>query len=301
MRLPGVLLAVVALVVAAGVSLVAPPGSSSLMPTDAWAQQTVQVPWRAGNAAAFQTGAVEEHRATAAQGSLPVTIYRPAGDGPFPFVVLLHGCGGLKYEAMWSLWVTPWMELFRERGVATAVADSFAPRGVDQVCTGAPGVWAVRRADDAYSVRHWLASQPWADPQRVAVMGMSNGGRTVLAALRASASHPEPFVAGIALYPGCQSDVASTFYAPLLVLMGGGDTVTPVRFCEQMKAAQAEGVPELTLVVYPRAPHTFDMKLADRKLLGMRLGHDAEATADARRQVVAFLGAHGMLGRVTAR
>jgi dienelactone hydrolase len=159
----------------------------------------------------------------------------------------------------------------------------------------------VRRADDAYSARHWLASQPWADPRRTVVMGMSNGGRTVLAALRASASHPEPFVAGIALYPGCQSDLASTFYAPLLVLMGRGDTVTPVRFCEQMKTAQADNAPELTLVVYPRAPHTFDMKLPDRKLLGMRLGYDAEAAADARRQVIAFLGAHGMLGPDAAR
>jgi poly(3-hydroxybutyrate) depolymerase len=128
MRLRGVVLAGVALVVAAGGSLVATPGPSLLAVTAAWAQETVQVPWRAGNAAAFQTGAPEEHRSTAAQGSLPVTIYRPTGDGPFPFVVLLHGCGGLKYEAMWSLWVTPWMELFRERGVATAVADSWARR-----------------------------------------------------------------------------------------------------------------------------------------------------------------------------
>jgi hypothetical protein len=39
----------------------------------------------------------------------------------------------------------------------------------------------------------------------------SNGGRTVLAALRTTLQHPEPFVAGVALYPGCQTDVSSTF------------------------------------------------------------------------------------------
>ena len=81
--------------------------SAALLPVTAvGAEETVQVPWRAGNATAFQTGAAEERHATAPQGSLPVTIYRPAGDGPFPFIVLLHGCGGLKHDAMWNLWVT---------------------------------------------------------------------------------------------------------------------------------------------------------------------------------------------------
>jgi dienelactone hydrolase len=259
------------------------------------AQSTVQVPWRPGSAASFQTGAREERGATAAQGSLPVTIYRPDGDGPFPFVVLLHGCGGLKHDAMWTLWVKPWADLFREHGIGTAVVDSFAPRGVDQVCTSGVATWAGRRADDAYSTRAWLAAQLWADGRRVAVMGMSNGGRTVLAALRTTLSHAEPFVAGIALYPGCQSDVASTFYAPLLVLSGKADTVSPARFCEQMKAAQPGSAPEVTLIVYPKGPHTFDMRLPDRTLLGMRLGYDADATADARRQVIAFLVAHGLI------
>src|SRR2546422_531748 len=85
---------------------------------------TVRVPWRAGNAERFQTGAVEERRAQAAQGLLPVTTYRPAGASPFPFVVLLHGCGGLHHEALWTKWVRPWADLFREHGIGTAVVDS---------------------------------------------------------------------------------------------------------------------------------------------------------------------------------
>lgn len=267
----------------------------ALFTNSASAQATVSVPWRPGNAERFQTGAAEEGRARAERGALPVTIYRPAGEGAVPFVVLLHGCGGLKYEAMWSRWVQPWVELFREHGIGVAVVDSFGPRGVDQVCTGAPGAWAVRRADDAYSARAWLAQQRDVDAGRIAVMGMSNGGRAVLAALRSTPSHPDPFAAGIALYPGCQSDVASAFYAPLLVLIGSADAVTPARFCEQMKAAQPASAPELRLIVYPRGPHTFDMRLPDRTLLGMRLGYDADATADARGQVIAFLAAHGLV------
>jgi dienelactone hydrolase len=259
--------------------------------------QTVRVPWRAGNAERFQMGAVEERRAHAAQGVLPVTMSRPAGTGPFPFVVLLHGCGGLTHEASWTQWVHPWADLFRAHGIGTAVVDSFGPRSVDHVCTGNVAAWAVRRADDAYSTRAWLAEQPDVDAQHIAVMGMSNGGRTVLAALRTTLRHPEPFVAGVALYPGCQTDVSSHFYAPLLVLIGKADTVTPAHFCEQMHAAQPASAPELRLIVYPRGPHTFDIRLPDRTVLGMQLGYDPQADADARRQVLDFLVAYGFASR----
>lgn len=264
--------------------------------------EKVVVPWRAGNADSFQTGAVEEGRARSAQGLLPVTIYKPAGAGPFPFIVLLHGCGGLRNEAMWTRWVEPWTDVFREHGIGAAVVDSFGPRGVEQVCnTGGVAAWAVRRADDAYSARAWLAEQPYVDPKRIAVMGMSNGGRTVLAALRTTLKHPEPFIAGVALYPGCQTDVSSNFYAPMLVLIGKADAATPVRFCEQMKGAQPASAPQLKLVVYPYGPHTFDMHLPDRTILGMRLGYDAEAHADAQRQVIEFLADHGLATRSSAR
>ncbi|HEY8149846.1 MAG TPA: hypothetical protein VIK51_13145 [Vicinamibacteria bacterium] len=37
------------------------------------------------------------------------------------------------------------------------------------------------------------------------------------------------------------------------------------------------------------------MRLPDRTVLGMRLGYDPEADAGARRQVIDFLTAHGLL------
>jgi len=96
------------------------------------------VPWRPGNAPAFQVEAPEERRARATAGALPVTIYQPDGPGPFPFAVLLHGCGGLQREAMWTAWVEPWARLFREHGIGTAVVDSFGPRGVESTTPTAP-------------------------------------------------------------------------------------------------------------------------------------------------------------------
>jgi dienelactone hydrolase len=261
------------------------------------ARAAEQVPWQPGNAAAFQTGAREEAGAQAAHGTLPVTIIRPEGAGPFPFVVLLHGCGGLGAPAMWTRWVNPWADLFRRRGIGTAVVDSFGPRGVQQVCSSGAAAWAVRRADDAHSVRAWLAHQSFVDAERIAVMGMSNGGRTVLAALRADRKHAMQFRAGIALYPGCQTDVGARFDAPLLVLIGRADAVTPAAACEQMRAAQpADAAFELVLFAY--APHTYDMNLPDRTLLGMRLGYDPQATQETRERAIAFLAQHG-IGQLT--
>jgi dienelactone hydrolase len=268
--------------------------SACITATGAPTPPVVRVPWRAGHADAFQVGSAEERGIRAAQGLLAVTMYRPAGPGPFPYVALLHGCGGLHREAMWTAWVKPWTDLLRAKGIGVAVVDSFGPRGVEQVCTGNVAAWAARRADDAYSVRAWLAEQPDVDAARIALMGMSNGGRTVLAALRVPVKHPVSFVAGVALYPGCQSDVGSVFAAPLLVLIGRADTVTPARSCEEMARARTAAAPEVKLVVYPRAPHTFDMRLPDRTVLGMRLGYDLQATADARRQVIEFLAQHGV-------
>jgi dienelactone hydrolase len=62
-----------------------------------------------------------------------------------------------------------------------------------------------------------------------------------------------------------------------------------------MKRARPESAPDLRLVVYPYGPHTFDMRLLDRTVLGMRLGYDPQAATDARRQVIDFLTAHSLV------
>ncbi|MBR0666267.1 prolyl oligopeptidase family serine peptidase [Roseomonas hellenica] len=231
-------------------------------------------------------------------GGLPVTVLLPPGAGPFPMVVMLHGCNGLRPNT-WARWVRPWAVALHTEGIGVAVVDSFMPRGIDQVCTRGAAAWARQRANDAHGVRAWLAAAPYARADRIAVMGMSNGGRTVLAALRSlSEAGPPPdgqgFRAGVALYPGCQSDTDARFAAPILVLIGTGDTVTPARFCEALRDAQPPGAPPVTLVLYPNALHSFDVDLPERRYLGMQLGGDAAAAADARHRVLAFLAAQGM-------
>ena len=52
-------------------------------------------------------------------------LYVPAGDGPFPAVVLAHGCGGYKDQQ------TPfWATRLVGAGYAVFSVDSFRPRGL---------------------------------------------------------------------------------------------------------------------------------------------------------------------------
>ena len=55
-------------------------------------------------------------------------LMRPEGDGPFPAVVLLHGCNGMSYDDTWAEnFLLPW-------GYVLLEIDSFGPRGVNNVC-----------------------------------------------------------------------------------------------------------------------------------------------------------------------
>src|SRR6266511_194461 len=53
---------------------------------------------------------------------ISATLVRPAGEGPFPAVVQLHGCGGLQAQSYrWARWLA-------DRGYVALVVDSFGPR-----------------------------------------------------------------------------------------------------------------------------------------------------------------------------
>src|SRR6185295_7601682 len=64
------------------------------------------------------------------------TLYRPAGQGPFPAVILLHGCAGVRRKD------TQWAEALRQEGYVALVVDSLSGRGIGtpehrrEVCMG---------------------------------------------------------------------------------------------------------------------------------------------------------------------
>jgi dienelactone hydrolase len=208
------------------------------------------------------------------------TLRKPDGAGPFPAVVLMHGCGGVQPgNEVWANDLQTW-------GYVTLLVDSFGPRGLTEICTNFRRLSVLDRTLDAYGALHYLRTLPFVEHQRIALMGWSHGGMVVLASIT---EHRRPqeggFRAGVALYPYCNP--YSGMYAPVLILIGDADDWTPAARCDVFK-----NHPNVELRVYRGAPHSFDNPGRPRTYLGHALGYDRAATADARQRVEAFLARH---------
>src|SRR5512147_1101212 len=83
--------------------------------------------------------------------ALAATLVRPAGPGPFPAVVQLHGCGGVDAQSLrWARWLA-------RRGYLALVLDSFGPRGWPADCRSHPGEPPITaRFDDAVGALVYL-------------------------------------------------------------------------------------------------------------------------------------------------
>ncbi|MBM3487081.1 MAG: dienelactone hydrolase family protein [Alphaproteobacteria bacterium] len=274
--------------------------------------------------------------ASAAALELPYAIDKPAGDGPFPAVVLLHDCSGLGPRSSGA--PGRWSSELTRRGYVTIRPDSFSTRGnPDGVCRGVDGapITLPTRAVDAHGALAVLRTLAYVDPRRIGVMGGSHGGSSTLFAIVDDgidrAAGGERFKAAVALYPDCGQTIGSWSVtrarrdpshiegyagafkprAPLLILIGAKDDWTPAALCERLAdAARIAGHP-VELVVYPFAHHAFD-SAGPYRYDTMRVNRyrpggrgattmgDAEAWADSIRRVETFF-AHHLGGAIRAK
>jgi hypothetical protein len=111
----------------------------------------------------------------------------------------------------------------------------------------------------------WLSDQPGIDPHRLAVVGWSYGGQTVLASADRSvdvvaASSVKP-AAMVAFYPGCNAFEKQWSYAlvaPLLVMSGELDNWTPAANCKNLTDRLTTSHQPVHYVQYPGSYHAFD-------------------------------------------
>ena len=226
---------------------------------------------------------------------------------PAPAVVLLHGCGGTyKRRGTLSERALDYARLLNERGIHALVLDSLTPRGEKELCTQRLGSRLVTQANrrlDALGAIDWLAHRPGVDAAHIGLMGWSNGGSTVLAALNLRhsdvANAPIQPAFAVAFYPGCEAELKRGFETrtKLLMLVGEADDWTPAAPCHELARIALGTPPEIE--GYAGAYHGFDSaaKLRVRKEVpngvnpgqGVHVGGDPAALAASRERLMRFL------------
>ena len=244
---------------------------------------------------------------TAAQGIVPIDIAKPDGPGPFPAVVLLHSCAGVKRGANH---LADWTRRLVGMGYVVARPDSFTPRGhSDGVCGYGMRVPPQVRVQDAYATLRVVEARPDVIADRIGVIGYSHGGWTVIATMdqtmaaeaRAATQARHGFAAGIAFYPDCSTGGWIPVYrasAPLLILTGALDDWTPAAPCQFLaERTQRQGQP-VAIKIYPESHHSFDTYQPMRRVpearqgRGATIGANPTAREDSIKQVEAFFGQH---------
>jgi len=240
-------------------------------------------------------------------GTLRAQLYKPDGDGPFPVVIALHGCGGLAGH---SEPVLPryrdWAEQLLKGGQAVLLPDSYGSRELGPQCRVKERTVRGRRerVEDVMAARQWLMQQPWVARDRISLMGWGGGASALLWAVRPQSSTRDiapDFRSAIGFYPDCRISAGLGWSArvPTLILIGAKDDVASPPACRQMIDG-ARGRSALTrFVVYPGAYHDFDRANFPLHAIGGtsdaglpekgHVGTDAEARADSQKRVAEWL------------
>jgi dienelactone hydrolase len=212
-------------------------------------------------------------------------LYTPPSAGPFPAVVVLHGCDGVgRHYRDWARQLAAW-------GYVAMLVDSFRPRGISNVCNHGMEVPPLVRARDAFAAADYLRTLPNVRSDRIGVVGFSHGGWTVLKAVlvgNVQQDGASPFVVAVAFYPGCETP-GSPLATDTLILIGDADDWTPVDRCERWYAQAQRAGHVLQLKVYPGALHGFDAPHPPSVYAGHHVGRDPQAAAEAPSVAKAFL------------
>ncbi|MCF1450181.1 dienelactone hydrolase family protein [Agrobacterium vitis] len=218
-------------------------------------------------------------------------LSRPEGDGPFPAIVVMHGCGGLGSRLKNDV-----AGRFASQGYVVLVVDSFQTRQMKSTCqnTQRDGLFAMSdRVYDAYGALDFLSEKPFVDVRRVALMGFSSGGVTALEATKVEGDEQlmnRKFKAAVAYYPTCSPSEGDAT-VPTLIMVGELDDWGPPVKCQERLTHLSGKGPEIRLVVYPGAFHDFDVPTAKPGTVyfGHQLQYSASATAQAAKDVDGFL------------
>ena len=135
-----------------------------------------------GLAACQTSGTVTSIATEEPETTLTSWLAKPQGEGPFPAVVLMHGCSGTeRHTTHKTVWrgLNRHAVLLNDYGYVTLIVDSFGPRGIADGCqTG--GEYYPVQVGDARAAHDHLASLPYVDGERIGFVGPSPEGGDAL-------------------------------------------------------------------------------------------------------------------------
>jgi len=217
-------------------------------------------------------------------------LYKPEGEGTFPAVIVLHGCGSVsEHHHDWAKLLVKW-------GYVAFVVDSFSARGVSNVCGKGYRVSSSERALDTAGAAKYLQQVHYVDRNNIGVIGFSHGGWTVLQAVQQNFLYVAkmesfPFKAAVAFYPYCDPMVPQNIVIPTLILIGEKDDWTTADKCVDLNK-WSDTFNMVELVVYEGAYHGFDRSKKTRTYLGHRLEYNHSATKHAKARTKEFFDHH---------
>lgn len=235
---------------------------------------------------------------------LQMAIYKPAGEGPFPAVVILPSCGGLRPE------ILDWAKKTVAHGYVAFVVDPVTSRG-QPVCVPASPSNHYRGTKDAFQALAHLRRFPFVDQERIGLLGFSWGAMVALLASSQTFadlfSPSQRYVAAVGFYPLCHVDpmqgrpavdfVRPDHDRPALILLAGQAVEAPAADCLSLLKAQAEKGQQVEWHIYPGATHCWDCSSLDNysktDFRGVRVTYryNKELTEDATQRVFEYLGA----------
>jgi dipeptidyl aminopeptidase/acylaminoacyl peptidase len=138
----------------------------------------------------------ELHRFASFDGEeIPVFLFEPEGEGPFPVVVTVHGGPESQWLPYFSQGFGPFTQFLVSRGYAVAAPNVRGSTGYGKRFEHLDDVeLRLDSVRDLAELHAWLSARPEIDGSRAVVYGRSYGGYMTLAAV---AFQPELWAAGI--------------------------------------------------------------------------------------------------------
>ena len=221
----------------------------------------------------------------------PLRLYLPPGNGPFPAVLVMHGCGGITdNHRSWAGRLVGW-------GYAAVMVDSFGPRNQRRVCERVDLIPLACVRWTPTTPRSICALCPTSRPTgsgslgSLTVAGRPFGPRSRNKFLSAAAA--ARFRRQSLITPDARAGRSVEPYATdVLILIGKDDAWTPADRCLKSVAARANQARPPAIKVYPGAVHDFDSGgLPTLSSSGHMIGGNPEAAANSFAMTKAFLDA----------